>query len=144
MLINQALPNGSGGFNPPSFLTGEGSLFDGGDGFDLVGIGGYVNFRGTLQDIEGFTLLPGFTPPAPNTPLQEPAFLDINASLLEGIAAPYFRGTGTVSIAPSDPVTFEARSFDGSNIVIEAGSDIVLEIDGGDNDGDGVTITGSA
>ncbi|HMO67611.1 MAG TPA: hypothetical protein PKE25_02920, partial [Novosphingobium sp.] len=50
VLINSAAPNPqAGGFNPPSFLTGEGSLFDGGDGFDLLGIGGLVFFQGTLQ-----------------------------------------------------------------------------------------------
>lgn len=141
VLINQATPNGSGGFNLPTFLTGQGSLFNGGSGTDLLGIGGYVFFQGTLQDIEGFSLLPAFTPPVPNTPLQEAAHLVINASLLDAMTAPLIRGTGIFEIDASDPVTFEGRSFDASSLVVEAGSDVLIVIDG--EFGDGITLTGS-
>ena len=141
VLINQAVPNGQGGFNPPSFLTGQGSLFNGGDGTDLLGIGGYVYFLGTLQDMEGFSLLPAFIPTVPNAALQETAHLVINAAQLDGMTAPLIRGTGIFEIDASDPVTFEGRSFDASNLVVEAGSDVLIVIDG--EFGDGITLTGS-
>ena len=50
----------SGVAGPESARTGAGSLFDGGSGFDFLMLGGNVNFQGTLQNIEGLVLLPGY------------------------------------------------------------------------------------
>jgi Ca2+-binding RTX toxin-like protein len=60
-LINTYLITPSGTINPESTRTGAGSLFDGGADTDFLLLGGNVNFQGTIQNIEGLVLIPGYT-----------------------------------------------------------------------------------
>ena len=127
-IVNVATPSSTtpSGFNPPSNLTGAGSVFDGGVGTDLLSIGGFVNFQGTLVGIEGVTLQPAFTPPVPNTARQDPAVLSIDLAHLAMLpATALFRGVGVVEVTIS-----QGQSFDFSGYVIEPGSNIVFLFEG--------------
>jgi Ca2+-binding RTX toxin-like protein len=61
-LINSYLISPTTGVaGPETTRTGAGSTFNGGSGTDFLMLGGNVNFQGTIQDIEGLLLLPGYT-----------------------------------------------------------------------------------
>lgn len=61
-LINSYFINpGTGIPGAETTRTGAGSLFDGGADTDFLLLGGNVNFQGTIQNIEGLVLIPGYT-----------------------------------------------------------------------------------
>ncbi|WP_309751012.1 Ig-like domain-containing protein [Novosphingobium sp.] len=136
-LVNRATFNSAapGGYNPVTTFTGSGSLFDGGSGTDVLAIGGFVDFQGTLQNVEGVMLLP---PVFPNTPVlarQEPAVFQIDSGRLAMLPVnAFFAGTGTVIVDVLD-----GQSFNGSQFVVE--DQVHFEINGGI--GDGVTLVGT-
>ncbi|MES2492751.1 MAG: calcium-binding protein [Pseudomonadota bacterium] len=113
-----------------SVITGAGSLFDGGTGTDLLTIGGYVNFQGTLTAMEGVNLLPAQTTGI--DPIFGPfgrasAVLKIDNTVLAMLpASATFRGTGTVIVNLDDNV-----GFNGSAFQIEGGSAVAFEINAG-------------
>jgi len=121
-----------------SLQTGAGSLFDGGAGFDILSIGGVVNFQGTLVHMEGVNLVPGFTPPVANTTKQDAAVLDIDSAHLAMLPVDtFFRGTGTVIVEVSNHT-----GFDGSHYTFDGASNIKFTING--EDGNGLVYRGTS
>ena len=139
VIANTSVPtaiNGQLVFGSPTQFTGAGSTYDGGAGTDLLGIGGSVNFQGTLVGIEGINLLPGFTPPVINTTRQGPAFLTMDLAHFAMLpTTALFRGVGVVDLALN-----QGESFDFSGYVIEPGSSIVFLFEGA-SDLPGVAVT---
>ena len=136
-LVNQAtpIPGVPGGFNPVTTFTGAGSLFNGGSGTDVLAIGGFVNFLGTLQNIEGVRLLPPVFPGPPGLARQEPAVFEIDSGRLAMLPVnAFFAGTGTVIVDVLDGQNFNASQF-----VVE--DEVHFQINGGI--GDGVTLVGT-
>jgi VCBS repeat-containing protein len=118
--------------------NGAGSLFDGGTGTDVLTIGGYVNFAGTLQSIEGVNLLPASDPGYPIGQVRFPAVLEIDSAHLAMLPLDaFFTGTGTVIVNLAD-----ATNFDASLYTLTAGSNVSFHIYGGI--GDGISLTGAA
>jgi Ca2+-binding RTX toxin-like protein len=111
----------------PTAYTGAGSTFDGGSGFDLLSIGGLVDFQGTLTGIEGIYLQPAFDSPAPNNGLDQPeAHLIITDALLDTLPGGLeLQGTGTITVA-----MVRHDVFDGSSFVHAAGSAVALVVNG--------------
>ncbi len=132
---------GTNNYNPPSELTGAGSTFDGGDGTDVLTIGGSVNFQGTLSNIEGVNLLPAYSPAFPdpyNQARRDAAVLELDSAhraMLPGNA--FFRGTGSVIFVIDDGLSASVPTY-----TVESGSSVIFGIQGGV--GDGLTFTGSA
>ncbi len=114
-------------FGTPSTYTGAGSTFDGGAGFDLLSIGGVVDFQGTLIDIEGIYLQPAFDSPAPNNGLDQPeAHLTISDALLDTLPGTLeVQGTGTIAVTMA-----RHDLFDGSGCVHASGSDVTFVVTG--------------
>ena len=121
----------------PTNFTGLGSTYDGGDGIDVLSVGGNVIFQGTLNGIEGINLLPALGNPMAAGSLL-PAYLEMDLAHFAMLpTAAFFRGVGTV-----DPDLNEGQSFDFSRYVIEPGSSIVFLFDGeSDSPVPGVTVT---
>lgn len=118
-----------------TFFTGAGSIFDGGDGIDVLSVGGSVDFLGTLANIEGIHFQPAFSSP---TFSQAAAELEINTARLAMLPADLFlTGTGTLDVDLS-----EGESFDASAFTFAAGSNVTLIIDG--EEGDGVSYIGTS
>lgn len=123
MIVNQAIPNQA---VPGTFIVsqnnGAGSLFDGGDGTDVLAIGGYVNLAGTLQSIEGINLLPAIPQSGPNTVWQSEGFLQLDSAHVAMLPTDtFFMGTGIVLL---DYFATPGASFDGSQYTFTPGSDI--------------------
>jgi Ca2+-binding RTX toxin-like protein len=126
-----------------STLTAAGSLFDGGSGTDFLVFGGHVNFLGTVQNIEGIYLQPGYF--NSNDPAQ-PLFLGSQYDTVVTIASSTFAalpsnleldGIGLINVRMGDG----GESFNGSGFVYDPGSAVLFEVDGGaGND----QITGTA
>jgi Ca2+-binding RTX toxin-like protein len=92
--------------------TGAGTLFDGGSGFDFLMLGGTVNFQGTLQNIEGLYLQPGYT--------------NINPAGVTIASASQYNTTATFSRA-----TFAQLP---TNVLIDGMGDIIINLaNGGDS-----------
>jgi VCBS repeat-containing protein len=130
-----AIINQSFGPNPPTNFNGAGGLYDGGEGTDVLTIGGYVNFLGTLQNIEGVNLLPAST--TGNFSQVAGIFQLDSAHLAMLPTNTFFTGTGTVLIDGSP-----GANFDGSQYTFTPGSNVSFEIYGGD--GDGLSFTGTS
>ncbi|MHA3790080.1 Ig-like domain-containing protein [Rhizorhabdus wittichii] len=125
LVASNSLPFGASG---PTSFTFAGSQFNGGDGVDYLGIGGYVKFEGNVDSIEGIELLPGYAPSGPGSAGQEEATLEISTAHLEGFAdGVSIRGTGDIDI-----IIEAGDDFDGSGVVFESGSNIDVEIFGSD------------
>ena len=92
--------------------NGLGSIFDGGSGTDLLGVGGYVAFQGTISNIEGLYLwetegTPGIVGYVPPTHL----VMDISR-LLMFPANLAIRGVGLVEVGlGAAPVSFDLSSY---------------------------------
>jgi Ca2+-binding RTX toxin-like protein len=123
-IVNQYTQNNQGGFNPPNFFTGSGSTLDGGDGTDVLTIGGYVELAATLVSIEGVVLQPGFTPPFANTPGQQAAYLWLYGDQIAMLPSnAFFSGTGNVAFVPDD-----GTSLSLANYVLTPGHSLTFEI----------------
>ena len=122
-----AVTNANDFFGNPTTYTGAGSTFDGGAGFDLLSIGGIVNFQGTLTGIEGIYLQPAFESPAANNGLDRPeAHLTVTDSLLDTLPADLeLQGTGTITVDMA-----RGDVFDGSGFVHAAGSAVQFVVNG--------------
>jgi hypothetical protein len=140
-LINTYLiSNGSPG--PESTRTGAGSLFDGGSGFDFLMLGGFVNFQGTIQDIEGLLLIPGYANSnfgnpsifvasqyATNAVFSRATFAALPSNLL-------LAGVGNVSVNFGNG----GESLDASGFTFDPGAAITFDFAGGDGN-DSITGT---
>jgi Ca2+-binding RTX toxin-like protein len=136
-IVNNATPSG-GGFGAPSTNSGLGGVWDGGDGTDVISIGGTVNLQATLLNIEGVHLQAAFIPPVPNTTIQYAAELTLDSAHIAMLPAnAFFAGEGTVRFDIDDGQSFSIPS----GYTITSGSDISYIIDAGI--GDGLTFTGS-
>lgn len=137
-IANSAAPVGGNSWGAPSTFTGAGGVWDGGDGTDVVTIGGAVNLQATLLNIEGVHLQDAFIPPAFNTSLQYAAELTLDSTHIAMLPAnAFFTGNGDVIFDIDDGLNFSI-----ANYIVNAGSDVVMTINGGN--GDGLTFTGSA
>lgn len=137
IIANTWAANGTG-WNSPSQFTGAGAVWNGGNGTDVVSIGGAVNLQATLSSIEGVFLQAAFIPTVPNTPRQDVAQLTLDSAhiaMLPGNA--FFGGTGSVLFNISDGLSFSA-----ANYVFAAGSSVNFEIYAGV--GNGLTFSGSS
>jgi Ca2+-binding RTX toxin-like protein len=133
---------GSGAIGAETTRTGAGTLFDGGSGFDFLLLGGNVNFQGTLTNIEGLSLAPGYVNPnnsggsisfgsqyATRATFSGATFATLPSNLLVD-------GQGSVVINLADT----GVTFDGSAIQFDVGADVTFEIvSGAGND----TVTGT-
>lgn len=120
-------------------FTGAGTLFDGGDGFDFLGIGGKTNFQGAVKNIEGLWLAPAFELPAGVTvgTRQDATELTISGATIATLASNLvIDGKGTVIVNLGN-----GENFNGSAYTFDAGSDVRFNIYGGN--GSNHTITGT-
>jgi Ca2+-binding RTX toxin-like protein len=100
--------------------TFAGSVFNGGDGVDYLGIGDHVAFQGSFSSIEGIQLL------APSPSNFGPAVLEIGASLADGlIANTNFRGAGQVVVNLDTE-----HLFNGAGYTFDAGSSVAFRVNG--------------
>ncbi|MBK8375066.1 beta strand repeat-containing protein [Sphingorhabdus sp.] len=137
-IANAAAPVGGNSWGAPSTFTGAGGTWDGGDGTDVISIGGAVNLQATLLNIEGVHLQDAFIPPAFNTTLQYAAELTLDSTHIAMLPAnAFFTGNGSVIFDIDD-----TQSFSAENYIVNVGSDVSMTINGGN--GDGLTFTGSA
>jgi len=136
---SQALAPFNGAYTQPTFYDGSGSLYSGGAGTDVLSIGGYVNFRGTLDSIEGIILLPEiYSATNLQLPRQAPAELVLDSARVAMLPTDtFFLGTGTVIILGEDGV-----SFDGSQYTFLNAGPISFDIRGGV--GDGLSFVGTS
>lgn len=130
-IVNAAAPNfgAPGTYLPVTYFTGQGSTFDGGDGTDVLTIGGVVEFLGTLANIEGINLLPSFFGAFP-IPRQEFARLEIDATTLAALGPNFFvRGDGEIEVRLGAD-----QSIDLSGVQFIDGSEAVMHISGSDDE----------
>ena len=110
----------------PSTLTGANSTYDGGADTDFLLIGGYVNFQGTLLNMEGIYLQPEFVTVASSDDNQAPAVLEISGITLAALPSNLqIGGTGQI-IANLSP----GVGFNGSGYQFLAGSSVDVTIYG--------------
>ncbi len=122
--------------------SGANTLFDGGDGFDFLLLGGNVNFQGTLQNIEGLVLTPSYfnanSPPqgvllgsqyTTTATFSRATFSQLPSNLL-------IDGTGTIIINLANG----GDSFDGSQLLFEIDASVFFDLRGGDGND---SITGA-
>lgn len=122
---------------PATHYTGEGSLFDGGDGFDFLVLGGVVDFQGTVQNIEGICLTPGYIHPQLGATSQLATRVSVSGDVLAQFPTDLeIDGVGTIVIELAN-----GDGFDGSDLTFTPGAQITFEITAGEF---GETITGSA
>lgn len=138
--VRTVFPGGS--FVAPTMFTGAGSLFDGGEGTDLLTIGGVVDFQGTLAGIEVINLLAGTPNYSPNIPgHRQPALLFMDLAQFAMLPTDaVFRGVGGVAVEVGP-----GESFDFSRYLIEPGSTIGFFFNGqSDVPGVAVNWTGTS
>lgn len=142
-VINSFAVNpGTGVPGPESARTGAGSLFDGGSGFDFLMLGGNVNFQGTIQNIEGLVLLPGYFNSNAGATIavgsQNPTFATFSSATFAALPTNLLlAGEGQVIIN----LGAAGETFNGSAFQFDALSDVTFEIVGGaGND----TMTGTS
>jgi VCBS repeat-containing protein len=139
LAIINTVPSFNG--NPPAtFFTGEGSVFDGGDGIDVFTVGGFVWFQGTLVNIEGINLLPAFFSPTAGVAGQEEAYLEIDSNRLAALPSNFFvRGNGVIDI-----FVIVGQSIDLSQVQFVDGSEAVFYISSDEDDANVATWIGSS
>lgn len=96
-------------------FTFAGSVFDGGDGTDYLSIGGYVNFQGSLEDIEGIDLQAAVAPTEGGPAGQEAATLEIASDIAipcRRCSSPKRTGSGGGNRCLQLPPA--ARAYDGN------------------------------
>ena len=102
-----------------------GSLFDGGDGFDFLTVGGFVNFQGTLSSIEGIEFQTAFTATLPGQRSQDAAELVISAATLATLPTNLtLIGQGVMT------VDLGGANVDASQWVHASGSQVAVEFFG--------------
>ena len=117
-LINRLTPSVQ--YNFSTSFTGAGSTFEGGTGTDMLLIGSYVNFQGTLSGIEGIGLDTGLNPAAIN--FGETAVLEMDLAHYAMLPSNFFvSGAGAVVVQLDEAgvhdfsgVTFTSNSGDGT------------------------------
>ncbi|HEX4847592.1 MAG TPA: hypothetical protein VFV30_05575, partial [Novosphingobium sp.] len=103
-------------------------VFDGGDGNDVLAVGGIVDLTGaTISNIETLSLLGSFAAPFPGGNGRAPASVTLNASqIAAGFgASPVLAGTGLVNVQLASGQSFNASAWQFS-----AGSDITVNFIG--------------
>jgi Ca2+-binding RTX toxin-like protein len=136
-LINNGVPGAE------TTITGSGSLYDGGSGFDFMMFGGNVNFQGTLQDIEGLLLIPGFANPnigGPSVFVSSQNYTTVVFSRSTFAALPanlLLAGVGTVAVNFGNG----GESLNASGFTFDPGAAIAFDFTGGDGND---TIIGSS
>ncbi|MGC1269245.1 MAG: hypothetical protein WA842_01470 [Croceibacterium sp.] len=107
-IVNNKQPNGT-----YSTLTGAGSSFNGGDGWDVLSIGGEVNFQGTMSSIEGLHCQAAYTAPGNGPGSQFASVAYFTAAQISTMpAALDLLGTGTLVIDATDRVSYNISQFD--------------------------------
>jgi VCBS repeat-containing protein len=121
-IVNTYVPG-----NPTTFLTGAGSLYDGGNGTDFLTIGGYVNFQGALQSIEGIHLQPAFVAPVGSDDAsQYEAVLELSGATVAALP-------GNLQIAGTGEIIVNLAiggSFNGSGFQFLPNTDVIVTIRG--------------
>ena len=125
-----------------SARTGAGSLFDGGSGFDFLMLGGNVNFQGTIQNIEGLVLLPGYFNSNAGATIvvgsQNPTVATFSSATFAALPTNLLlagQGQAIINLGAA------GETFNGSAFQFDALTDITFEIVGGaGND----TMTGTS
>ena len=112
--------------------NGAGSTYNGGTGFDMFGVGGYVNFQGTLTDIEAIFLQP--TTGTPGGPGYQPdTYLEMSLAKF-AMLPDDFTVFGAGQMAPTlgygESFDFSAVQFD-TNATASFYFAIYNEVDGG-------------
>ncbi len=127
---------------PESTRTGANTLFDGGSGFDFLQFGGNVNFQGSLANIEGIYLTPGYlnlnnTGAPVGFGSQYSTVASLSRTTLATLPANLtIAGQGTLVVNFSDT----GQELDGSGYIIE-GDEITFSFVGGTGND---TITGTS
>ena len=99
-----------------------GTVFDGGDGTDILTVGGEVVFQGTLVNMEGINLLPASNA---DGVVFERALFATDASRVDFGDAPIISGVGDIAI------TVEAgEPLDLSTVTFDADADVVFHVQG--------------
>ena len=138
-----AINPGTGIAGPESTRSGAGTLFDGGSGTDFLLLGGNVTFQGTLINIEGLVLTPGYTN-LNNTGAtiavgsQNPTVATFTSAIFAAFPTNLqLAGAGTVVVN----LGAAGETFNGSAFQFDSPSDVTFQIVGGaGND----TITGTS
>jgi Ca2+-binding RTX toxin-like protein len=119
-----------------SSFTFAGSQFNGGDGFDYLVVGGFVDFKGMLSSIEGIYLQPAFTATTPGSSSQQSAELVMGGAQLTVLPDNLtLNGSGLISF------NINGGSYDASQWIHVDGSDVAIEFFG---DSASQTIIGSS
>ncbi|MFM5948502.1 MAG: beta strand repeat-containing protein [Novosphingobium sp.] len=136
-LISNGTPGSESGF------TGAGKTFDGGDGTDWLVFGGHVSFAGTVSNLEGIVLSPGYS----NNNLPGAAILAgsqyatgvtmANSVLAGFVSNLMLDGVGDITIQ----LAGGGDTFNGSAFVFEAGSAVNFFVQGSTG---ADTITGTS
>ena len=116
--------------------TASGAI-NGGSGFDFLAFGGPIIFYGSVKNIEGIYLAPGYATPGASDRVntrQDATTLIISSMKLEELPANLlFDGTGTMQVSmlyADGGYVGGGRYFDGSGYGFEAGSSIVFDFFG--------------
>jgi Ca2+-binding RTX toxin-like protein len=140
-LINTYLISPSGSIGAETTRTGAGSLFHGGSGTDFLMLGGNVSFQGSIQEIEGLLLLPGYvntnvgaaitggSQHATTATFSQATFAALPSNLL-------IAGQGLVRINLANGGT----TFNGSNLQFDPVTDVAFDLVAGDGNDN---VTGS-
>lgn len=142
-LINTYFINPTtGAIGPETTRTGAGSTFNGGSGTDFLMLGGNVNFQGTLQDIEGLLLVPGYTNTNVGATIaggsQYNTFVQLSSSIWASLPSNLIvAGSGTVLIRAVPA----GATVDLSGLVFDPGAAVSFDLRG---DAGNDTLTGTA
>jgi Ca2+-binding RTX toxin-like protein len=142
-LTNSYLINPTtGAIGAESTRTGANTLFDGGNGTDFLILGGNVNFQGTLANIEGLYLSPGYTNLNAGATIalasQYSTFVQFSSAAWASLPGNLIvDGSGTVLIR----AVAAGATVDLSGVVFEAGAAVLFDLRG---DAGNDTLTGTA
>ena len=126
------------GASTTTFFNFAGSMFNGGEGFDSLAVGGFVDFQGTLSSIEGHRLPERIHRDGPGASSQEYAELLIGAATFAALPVNLtLDGVGSLVI------NLGAGNFDASQWVHVAGSQVEVEFFGDDSSQTMVGSTGN-
>ena len=130
LAIGNSLIYVNGALQTPVFLTGAGSLFDGGNGTDWLVLAGPINFLGTVSSIEGIYLTPTSGPatiPTTGTVGVQP-YTDatISTDILAQFPADLkLAGVGTLYVE-----VLEGDTVDASGWTFEPDADVLVQFEG--------------
>ena len=115
-------------------LTGAGSTFDGGSGWDASYFAGPVNFQGTVSGIEELYFLPSV---GPDSNYPGDASVTMTGAELASFGDLTLSGTGTLTVNLAS-----GQGFDGNSLTPGANSAISLVVNG--SGADAITVQGWA